>query len=70
MRGSSLVDDEQWPWAIEHAKTLMRHFGDLRVIDGLGDAADFSLAHGAMQLAAEQVLSDIGTFEAERQAKR
>jgi hypothetical protein len=32
--------------------------------------ADFSLAHGAMQLAAEQALVDIGTFEAERGAKR
>jgi hypothetical protein len=31
-----------------------------------GEAADFSLSHGAAPLAAEQVLSDIGTFEAER----
>jgi len=44
----------------------MRHFADLRALDRLGDAADFSLSHGAMQLAAEQVLVDIGTFEAER----
>jgi hypothetical protein len=48
----------------------MRHFCDLRALDGLGEAADYSLAHGAAPLAAEQVLSDIGTFEAERQAKR
>jgi hypothetical protein len=63
-------DEEQWLWAIERAKTLMRHFGDIRAIDWLGDAADFSLSHGAVPLAAEQALSDIGTFEAERGAKR
>jgi hypothetical protein len=40
-----------------------------RPIDRLGDQADFSLSHGALQLAAEQVLADIGTFEAEGQAK-
>jgi hypothetical protein len=48
----------------------MRHFSDLRPIDRLGDQADFSLSHGAVQLAAEQALSDIGTFEAEKAAKR
>jgi hypothetical protein len=48
----------------------MWHFGDIRVLDRLGDQADFSLSHGAIQLAAEQALADIGTFEAERQAKR
>ena len=48
----------------------MRHFADVRAIDRLGESADFSLSHGAVPLAAEQVLSDIGTFEAERQAKR
>jgi hypothetical protein len=48
----------------------MRHFCGLRAIDGFGDQADFSLSHGAAPLAAEQVLADIGTFEAERQAKR
>ena len=58
-------NEEQWPWAIEHAKTLIRHFGDIRAIDGLGDQADFSLSHGAVELAAEQALADIGTFEAE-----
>ena len=63
-------DEEQWGWALERAKTLMRHFGDLRAIDHLGEAADFSLAHGAAPLAAEQVLSDIARFEAERGAKR
>jgi hypothetical protein len=30
----------------------------------------FSLSHGALQLAAEQVLAEIGTFEAEKAAKR
>jgi hypothetical protein len=35
-----------------------------------GDQAEFSLSHGAVQLAAEQALSDIGTVETERQAKR
>jgi hypothetical protein len=66
-----LVGDEaHWPWAIERAKTLMRHFGDLRAIDRLGDQADFSLSHGATQLAAEQALGDITSFEAERGAKR
>jgi hypothetical protein len=38
--------------------------------DRLGEAADFSLSHGALQLAAEQALADIGTFEAEKAAKR
>ena len=37
---------------------------------GWGKSADFSLSHGAVQLAAEQTLVDIGTFEAERGAKR
>jgi hypothetical protein len=37
---------------------------------GLGESADFSLSHGAVPFAAEQVLADIGTFEAERGAKR
>jgi hypothetical protein len=60
-----VADEEHWPWAIERAKTMMRHFGDLRSLDGLGDQADFSLSHGAVPLAAEQLLSDIGTFEAE-----
>jgi hypothetical protein len=63
-------DEDHWPWAIERAKTLMRHFGDLRAIDRLGDAADFSLSHGAVPLAAKQVIVDIGTFEAERGVKR
>src|SRR5262245_30763763 len=44
---------------------LMRHFADLRPIDRLGEAADFPLSHGAVPLAAEQVLADIGTLEAE-----
>jgi hypothetical protein len=48
----------------------MRHFGDLRSIDRLGESADFSLSHGAVQLAAEQALADIGTLEAEKAAKR
>jgi hypothetical protein len=43
----------------------MRHFCDLRAIEHLGEPADFSLSHGAAPLAAEQVLADIGTFEAE-----
>jgi hypothetical protein len=42
----------------------------LGAIDRLGDQADFSLSHGAVELAATQALADIGTFEAERQAKR
>ena len=63
-------DEDQWGWALERAKTLMRHFGDLRAIDHLGEAADFSLSHGAVPLAAEQVLADIARFETERGAKR
>jgi hypothetical protein len=58
-------DEEHWPWALEQARALTRHFADVRAIDGLGESADFSLSHGATQLAAEQVLADIGTFEAE-----
>jgi hypothetical protein len=58
-------EEEHWPWALERAKTLMRHFGDLRAIDRLGESADYSLSHGAPELAAEQVLSDIGILEAE-----
>lgn len=65
-----VADEQQWPWAIEAAKTLMRHFGDIRAIDHLGESADFSLSHGAVQLAGEQALADIGTFEAEKAAKR
>jgi hypothetical protein len=49
---------------------LMRHFGDIRAIDSLGESADFSLWHGAVELAATQALADIGTFEAEKAAKR
>jgi hypothetical protein len=60
-----LVGGEHWPWALKQARALTRHFGDLRAIEGLGDAADFSLSHNAVPLAAEQVLVDIGTFEAE-----
>jgi hypothetical protein len=63
-------DEEHWGWAIERAKTLMRHFGDIRAIDRLGDQADFSLSHGAAPLAAEQALVDIARFEAEKAAKR
>jgi hypothetical protein len=48
----------------------MRHFADLRAIDRLGESADFSLSHGAVELAAEQALADIGTFEGEKAAKR
>jgi hypothetical protein len=33
---------------------------------GSGDQPDFSLSHGAVQLAAEQAIADIGTFEVER----
>jgi hypothetical protein len=58
-------DEDRWPWAIERAKTLMRHFADLRALEGLGDQADFSLSHGAAPLAADQELSDIARFEAE-----
>ena len=42
----------------------MRHFADVRAIDRLGKAADFSLLHGATELAAEQLLTDIAVFEA------
>src|SRR5262249_11360556 len=63
-------DEDQWGWAQEQARTLMRHFCDLRPIERLGESADFSLSHGAVPLAAEQVLSDIGTFEAEARNKR
>ena len=52
------------------ARTLMRHFAHVRAIDRLGESADFSLTHGAVQLAAEQALADIGTFEREKAAKR
>jgi len=55
-----LVDEEQWPLAQEQARALMRHFSDFLPIDRL-ESADFSLSHGAVQLAAEQALSDIGT---------
>jgi hypothetical protein len=47
----------------------MRHFADVHAIDRR-ESADFSLSHGAVELAADQALADIGTFEAERQAKR
>jgi hypothetical protein len=42
----------------------------VRAIDRLGDAADFSLSHGAVQLAADQALADIARFEGEKAAKR
>jgi hypothetical protein len=56
--------------AIEHAKTLMRLSAISEPSTGLGDQADFSLSHGAVELAAEQALADIGTFEAEKATKR
>jgi hypothetical protein len=65
-----LVDDEAVGLGQTQARMLMRHFADLRATDRLGEAADFSLSHGAVQLAAEQPLADIGTFEAEKAAKR
>jgi len=37
---------------------------------GWGKSADFSLSHGAVESTAEQALADIGTFEAEKVAKR
>jgi hypothetical protein len=37
-----LVHEGQWPWAQEQARLLMRHFSDLRPIDGaLGDQTEF-----------------------------
>jgi hypothetical protein len=63
-------NEQQWPWAEKHARALMRHFGDLLPIERLGESADFSLSHGAIELAATQALVDIGTFEAEKAAKR
>jgi hypothetical protein len=63
-----LVDEEQWPWAQEQAGALMRHFSDLRPIERLGEAADLSLSHSAVEL--EQLLRDIAALETERQAKR
>jgi hypothetical protein len=63
-------DEDQWGWAEQQARLFMRHFADLRPIDRLGDQADFSLSHGAVELAAEQALADIGTFEAEKATKR
>jgi hypothetical protein len=44
----------------------IQHFSLYR----LGEQEVFTLSHGGVQLAAEQALSAIGTFEAERQAKR
>ena len=54
----------------EQARTLMRPFVMGGQSIGLGKSADFSLSHGAVQSAAEQALADIGTFEAEKAAKR
>jgi hypothetical protein len=65
-----LVDEKQCPWAQEQARALMRHFSDLRPIDRLGGSGRLFFSHGAVQLAAEQALSDIGTFEFEKAAKR
>jgi hypothetical protein len=65
-----LVGDEHWPWAERVAGMLMRHFGDPLPIERLGESALFSLSHGAVPLAAEQLLSDIARFEGERGAKR
>jgi hypothetical protein len=48
----------------------MRHFSDLRPIDRLGEAADLSLSHSAVELAAGQLLRDIAALKTERQAKR
>ena len=63
-------DEDQWGWTEQQARLLMRHFADLRPIDRFGDQADFSLSHGAVELAAELALADIGTFETEKAAKR
>jgi hypothetical protein len=64
------VGDEHWPWAIERAKTLMRHFGDIRCLDRLGESPDYSLSHHATQLAGEQLLSDIAILEREKGGAR
>jgi hypothetical protein len=59
-------DEEHWSWALTAALALMRHFSDIRALDGLGDAAYYTVTHGAVELAAEQVLADIRKLEAER----
>jgi hypothetical protein len=48
-----LVDEKQWPWTQEQARALMRHFADVRAIDRLGEAADFSLSRGSNRKVAE-----------------
>jgi len=48
--------------AIFPERLHMRHFADLRPIDRLGGQADFSLSHGAVQLAAEQLLEGIRLY--------
>jgi hypothetical protein len=53
--------------ACQDANAAFRRY---RAIERLGESADFSLSHGAVELAAEQALADIGTFEAEKAAKR
>jgi hypothetical protein len=59
-------DETHWPWAEKAVRMLMWHFADLRVIDRLGEAADYTCSRGAVPLAAEQALADIAVFEAQR----
>jgi hypothetical protein len=58
-------DDQQWALTEKAARLLMLYFADLRKIEHLGEAAHYSLAHGAILPAAEQTLDDIRTLEAE-----
>jgi hypothetical protein len=61
-------DEDQWGWAEQQARLLMRH---LRICgQSIGLETRRSLLYRTVQLAAEQTLADIGTFEAEKATKR
>jgi hypothetical protein len=63
-----LVNDEQWPWAQQHAASFVRFVSDLVAIEWLGHQARQLLDNGRLQEAAEQLLKDTQGLEAEKAA--
>jgi hypothetical protein len=63
-----LCNDEQWPWAQQHAAAFVRFVSDLVGIEWLGHQARVLLENGRLAEAAEQLLKDTQALEAEKAA--
>jgi hypothetical protein len=63
-----LVNDEQWPWAGQHAASFVRFCSDLVAIEWLGHQARVLLDNGRLPDAAEQLFKDSLALEAEKAA--